>query len=61
MTFDIQKSIEILQRTPSILESILTGLSDEWLRKRRSINSYRKTIKRISSIKIEKHKSTDCF
>jgi uncharacterized damage-inducible protein DinB len=31
MKFDIQKSIEILSRTPGALECLLTGLSDEWI------------------------------
>ena len=30
MTFDIDKSIEILERTPLVLEVLLDGLSDEW-------------------------------
>ncbi len=30
MTFDINKSIEILERTPLVLEVLLDGLSDEW-------------------------------
>ena len=32
MTFDIQKSIEILERTPFVLERLLIGLSDDWIR-----------------------------
>lgn len=31
MEFGLEKSIEILERTPKILESFLFGLSDEWL------------------------------
>jgi hypothetical protein len=31
MKFDLEKSYEILERTPAILRSWLTGLSDEWL------------------------------
>lgn len=31
MNFDILKSIEILSRTPEVLENLLSGLSDEWL------------------------------
>lgn len=31
MKFDLDKSIEILQNTPSVLESLLQGLSNEWL------------------------------
>lgn len=30
MSFTIPRSIEILERTPSVLESLLLGLSDEW-------------------------------
>lgn len=29
--FNLHKSIEILERTPSVLETMLDGLSDEWL------------------------------
>lgn len=32
MTFEINKAIEILKRTPKTLESLLNGLSDEWVR-----------------------------
>lgn len=31
MNFDILKSIEVLSRTPDVLEKLLSGLSDEWL------------------------------
>ncbi|GAB5519775.1 MAG: hypothetical protein RhofKO_20260 [Rhodothermales bacterium] len=31
MTFDISKSLEILSRTPSVVEALLNGLSEEWL------------------------------
>lgn len=31
MQFSIQKSIEILERTPAVLKALLTGLSDEWI------------------------------
>lgn len=31
MTFDLYKSIEILTRTPYVLEALLNGLNDEWL------------------------------
>lgn len=31
MTFDLQKAIEILSRTPKALQTQLTGLSDEWI------------------------------
>ncbi len=32
MTFDVNKAIEILERTPSTLSSLLHGISNEWLR-----------------------------
>ena len=31
MEFDLNKSIEILERTPHVLETLLSGLSDEWI------------------------------
>lgn len=31
MEFNLNKSIEILERTPQVLEALLTGLSDEWI------------------------------
>jgi hypothetical protein len=30
MDFDLEKSIEILERTPAVLQALLSGLSDEW-------------------------------
>ena len=33
MKFDLAKSIEILERTPVIIESMLKGISDEWTHK----------------------------
>lgn len=32
MKFELDKSIEILERTPAILDAYLSGLSEEWLR-----------------------------
>ena len=32
MRFEIEKSIEILRKTPLVLESMLTGLSEDWLK-----------------------------
>lgn len=32
MQFDLDKSLEILERTPLVLEVMLTGLSEEWTR-----------------------------
>jgi uncharacterized damage-inducible protein DinB len=31
MNFTIEKSLEILERTPSVLTSLLSGLSDDWV------------------------------
>ena len=31
MEFDLKKSLEILERTPIVLETMLSGLSDEWI------------------------------
>ena len=31
MQFTIEKSIEILERTPAVLKTLLSGLSDEWI------------------------------
>lgn len=33
MEFQITRALEILQRTPAVIESMLEGLSDEWLYK----------------------------
>lgn len=32
MQFDLNKSLEILERTPLVLEAMLNGLSDEWIK-----------------------------
>ncbi len=32
MSFELQKAIEILQRTPAVLDQLLSGLSLEWLK-----------------------------
>ena len=31
MTFELHKTLEILERTPAVLESLLADLSDEWI------------------------------
>jgi hypothetical protein len=31
MQFNLEKSIEILERTPGVLKALLSGLSDEWI------------------------------
>ena len=40
MHFNIEKSLEILERTPSVLEVLLTGLSDEWIRNNERENTW---------------------
>ena len=40
MKFDINKSIKILSRTPQVLETLLSGLSDEWLRNNEGENTW---------------------
>ncbi|RNC85100.1 MAG: DinB family protein [Winogradskyella sp.] len=32
MNFELDKSIEILKRTPQVIDTLLTGLSEEWYR-----------------------------
>ncbi len=31
MKFDLNKSIEVLERTPSVVEQMLSGISDDWV------------------------------
>ena len=40
MRFSLNKSFEILERTPSVLESYLSGLSDEWLKQNEGENTW---------------------
>lgn len=40
MQFSLDKSIEVLERTPTILKSLLLGLSDEWLRNNEGENTW---------------------
>ncbi len=40
MTFDIDTSIEVLSRTPLVLEHMLLGLSPEWLRSNEGGNTW---------------------
>jgi len=40
MKFELQKSIEILSRTPSVLESLLSGLSDGWVMNNEGENTW---------------------
>lgn len=30
-SFDLQEAVDVLERTPDVLESLLSGLSDEWI------------------------------
>lgn len=40
MTFEINKAIEILERTPITIESLLKGISEEWLKNNEGGNSW---------------------
>ena len=40
MTFDINRSLEILSRTPQVLEDLLSGLSDDWLHSNEGENTW---------------------
>jgi len=40
MKFEITKAIEILERTPNILESIMGGLSEDWLMNNEGENTW---------------------
>lgn len=40
MTFTINRSIEILSRTPTILETMLNGLSEEWVMNNEGENTW---------------------
>ncbi len=40
MTFDIDQAIEILERTPAVIETLLKGLSDEWLKNNEGDNTW---------------------
>ncbi len=40
MKFNLDKSIEILQRTPFVIESLLSGLSAEWWRENEGENTW---------------------
>jgi hypothetical protein len=32
MKYDVQRSIEILERTPAVLNSLLNGIDENWVR-----------------------------
>lgn len=40
MQFNLLKSIEILERTPSAIETLLSGISDEWLMNNEGENTW---------------------
>lgn len=40
MTYEIDKAIEILGRTPLVLETLLTGISEEWIRSNEGENTW---------------------
>ncbi len=40
MDFDLKKTMEILERTPAVLENLLRGLSDEWIRNNEGENTW---------------------
>jgi hypothetical protein len=40
MNFDLSASIRILERTPAVLETLLSGLGDEWIRPNEGENTW---------------------
>lgn len=40
MIFELDKSKEILERTPEVLKSLLTGLSEEWIKNNEGENTW---------------------
>jgi hypothetical protein len=40
MTFEIEKAIEILERTPLAIEALLKGISEEWLKNNEGANTW---------------------
>lgn len=40
MTFEIEKAIEILERTPLAIETLLKGISEEWLKNNEGENTW---------------------
>ena len=40
MSFSIEQSIEVLQRTPAVLESLLKNLSDDWVMSNEGVNTW---------------------
>ena len=40
MTYEIEKAIEILERTPSVIEALLIGVSKEWLMNNEGENTW---------------------
>ena len=40
MNFDLHKSLEILEKTPRVLDSLLNGLSDDWINSNEGENTW---------------------
>lgn len=40
MKFSLRKSVEVLERTPAVLKSLLLGLSDDWVRNNEGENTW---------------------
>ena len=40
MQFDLQKSLEILERTPSVLTALLTGVSNDWTQNNEGLDTW---------------------
>ena len=40
MTFEIDKSIEVLERTPLTIEALLKGISEEWFKNNEGENTW---------------------
>src|SRR6476659_2853385 len=41
MQYDITKSLEILERTPSVLNALLSGIDDEWIMNNEGPDTFR--------------------
>lgn len=40
MQYDVEKAIEILERTPKVLNELLNGISEEWIRNNEGENTW---------------------
>lgn len=40
MNFDLRKSLEILEKTPEVLDTLLNGLSDDWIHSNEGENTW---------------------